>query len=154
MVNGLKDGDPEKKLRALRKTIPGVLGDPRLEARLGDIYRNLANRARHFARVKQYEKAGVQTAELVAIIDENTSTICKIADGKTFTVSLMSEQVDDWIATEYDESFWSKFRNPSETDARKNFEEWRKLTGDELAAIYNVITPPLHFKCRTTLVIK
>jgi len=165
-VSALATGDNKKALRKLASEIPGVLDDERLRNRLGDVVRNMQNRAFTFSRVKGMEAAGITRAEIVAVIDDRTSAICLILDGKTFELRTVSTFIDEFISTEYDEAFWGKFRNPSfepskdevqeagsRRDAiKKKHGDLMKSSGDDVLKQLGHPTSPFHYKCRTLVI--
>lgn len=165
-IESLKTGDRKQALKDLEKRIPGVLHDERKRRQLGDIFRNLHNRAYTFGRVKSMESAGITRVEIVAVMDRRTSPICRVMNGKSFSIKTASRFIDDWLGTEYDEGFWGRFRQPnweptaeevreagSRNDAlEKKIAPLRKLSGDELVKMLGIPIPPYHFRCRTTAV--
>jgi SPP1 gp7 family putative phage head morphogenesis protein len=154
ITDAIKSGDRNKALKQLQKKIPGILNNPKRQQELNDLFRNLTNRTHNFSRTQFFQDAGVKQIEVVAIVDKNTSSICKLMNGKTYDVSQAVAFVDKFTSTPYDDAFWSKFKNPSESEIKKNYSDLENLSGNELARRLNAPVPPFHYKCRTVVVSK
>lgn len=106
-----------------------------------------SNRVRAIGQVTAMERAGVDSYQIISIIDARTSEICKFMDGKIFDLSR---------ATDYREKILS-LKNPKEI---KDYSKW--ITPKELQAIQDqkisdpdlpagLTIPPFHWRCRSTI---
>ena len=67
------------------------------------VVRNAVNKSRNFGRVARYERLGIAEMEIVAILDDRTSTTCREMNGRRIPVSVASEFVQDVMATKMDD---------------------------------------------------
>ena len=105
---------------------------------------NGMNRTRQFGLLQSYEDVGITELEVLAVMDERTSAICKDMNGRIIPVSNGLAQRDLMMAAE----------DPEDV---KTISPWPKLEDIKGKSTKNVldqgvITPPYHFNCRTTLV--
>ena len=104
------------------------------------------SRSRNFGCVAGYEEAGVATYEILAVMDERTSPICRYMNGKVFTVKDAANLRDTILNS----------KRPD--DVRKNhpwlrLDQVQGLSDDELVKMGQAL-PPYHFFCRTTTVMR
>lgn len=108
--------------------------------------------ARNFANIEHMDEAGVTRIQFAAIIDNRTSEICQQMDGRIFTI----EQAKD---------FRQQYLDAENVEQVKSFATWHKnlqsipgnqsgsdISSQDLAQA-GVIVPPLHFRCRSELVL-
>lgn len=105
---------------------------------------NAMNRSRNFGVVQSYVDVGVTELEILAVMDERTSPICRAMNGKVFPVKKAISQRNAMMAAQ----------NPEDV---KNISPWvgadavAGKSSEEIAAL-GVVLPPYHFHCRTTVV--
>lgn len=138
-----------------------------------------SNRARTATQLNAYEEAGITRYRFVAVLDERTTDICRMLDGKVWTVASAlrlqrraqeltdAEDIKDvqpWVYKGKEGSrdilYYNKkgvrqrvaYVNESavgQQDAKGVFSE--QLSDSELEAA-GIMVPPLHHKCRSTIV--
>lgn len=104
------------------------------------------NRSRCFGAVAGYEEAGVESYEIVAMMDERTSPICRFMNGKVFYVK-DAVNVRDAIINA---------KKPADVKTSHPwlpFKVAQNMSNEELAAA-GFVVPPFHFHCRTTMVVR
>lgn len=104
------------------------------------------NRSRCFGAVAGYEEAGVESYEIVAMMDERTSPICRFMNGKVFYVKDAAKVRDAIINA----------KNPADVKTSHPwlpFKTAQNMSNEELAAA-GFVVPPFHFHCRTTMVVR
>lgn len=105
---------------------------------------NGMNRTRQFGLIQSWQDVGVTQLEILAVMDERTSDICRELNGNTIPVARSAAQRDQLMAAE----------DPEDV---KTIAPWPKLGDIQNVGMNNimsqgVVTPPYHFNCRTTLV--
>lgn len=100
------------------------------------------NRARCFGGVTAMEAANVNEYEIIAMMDERTSPICRMMNGKIFTIKDAVKLRDAAISSKTPEEF--KAAHPWIPYATA-----KSIPDDKLAAS-GLSLPPYHFYCRTT----
>ena len=102
-------------------------------------------RARSFGNIESFVQAEAETYQWLAIGDARTCPICSQLDGRMFQVSAAVQQRDAFLAAESPEAAKAAHPWVKEADvAGKNT--------DELAAA-GILMPPIHARCRCTLVV-
>ena len=118
---------------------------------------NVRNKAVTWGKVRSYQEVGVETYEIVAVIDRRTSDICNFMNGKVFNVSWANETLDQVLEANNPEEVkdiigWKRapeamaiagVDNPTSTVSPKGMESLHKEGLD---------FPPYHFRCRTIVV--
>jgi len=94
--------------------------------------------------IKGYQELGIEYLEVLAVMDERTSEICKMMNGRIIPVANAAGQRDAMMAA----------KSPEDV---KTISPWLKpaqLKGLDTKGIMGkgVIMPPYHFHCRTTVV--
>ena len=113
------------------------------------------NVSRSYSNLRFYEDSEIQQYEIVSVLDERTSDICKYMNGKIFNVSKSISK-------------YSEYDNATNIDEVKNVNPWLKSDKDGIVyykgtALNDVMTgsnlqeiginmPPYHALCRTTVV--
>ncbi len=98
-------------------------------------------RAREFGHTEAYVKAGIIEVEIVAVMDNRTTPICREMNGKIIPVKRMVELRDKIISA----------KNPEQV---KKIDKWLDVKdvkgkdGEDLPLSASM--PPYHFGCRTT----
>ena len=103
------------------------------------------NRSRTFGEISGYEEAGVATYEILAVMDERTSPVCKFMNGKVFKVKTAANVRDDIINSLPE---MVKTNHPW-----LSFKDVQNMTDEQLQAA-GFVMPPFHFHCRTTTVMR
>lgn len=129
-----------------------VLSDDKLYDRYKIVISAAVMKARNFANAKaiQYAYGTDSSLEVVAILDQKTSHICRTMNGRRIPISVASEYVDAQMSAEpgtIAKSFsWNdtaKAFNPAVT---------RRKSTSEILANSPIKLPPYHARCRTTVV--
>jgi len=121
---------------------PGVGSKP--DAYWRGLAANGMNRSRNFGQLASYEELAVQYLEIVAIIDERTSPVCILLNGKIIPLSAATSQRNRLMAAE----------SPEDVKTIAPWVSAASLKGMDSNQIVNqgVAMPPYHFNCRTTVV--
>lgn len=141
---------------------------------------SFANRGRTYAQLAAFEDAGIERFRFEAVLDQVTSNVCRFMHGRVFTVERAMQRFDDverasdpaqiadlqpWMRTGADDDghqvlFYERAgqRHPvarvAESAVGTSDRTGRyshALTNDQLEAA-GLMTPPLHGRCRSTLV--
>lgn len=121
---------------------------PGVSAKPDSYWRGLAangmNRSRNFGQLAEYEDVAVQYMQVVAVMDERTSAICKFMNGKIVPVGAAISQRNRLMTAE----------SPEDVKTIAPWVSASSLSGMSVSEIVNqgVIMPPYHFHCRTTVV--
>jgi SPP1 gp7 family putative phage head morphogenesis protein len=118
---------------------------------------NARNKATTYSRIFTYQQAGVETYEIVAVMDRRTSEICQFMNGKIFNVSWAADTVQQVVKADTPEETkdivgWK--RTPEAISIAGVTDPNQKLTPDQSLALHEagLDLPPYHFRCRTTVV--
>lgn len=127
--------------------------DPNVKDYIALLADHNTTRVAELGHVSGYEDAGIEYAEIVAVMDNRTSPICRHLNGRIIPVSAMSAQRDRLLAA-------SKSR--SIAAAKKAQPMMSATSGIGLDVLNTTSTgqiieqgvgfPPYHFRCRTTTV--
>jgi SPP1 gp7 family putative phage head morphogenesis protein len=139
-------------------------------------------RARTTSQISSYEEAGIETYEIVAVLDEVTTDICRFMDGKTFSVSAARglldslEALDDPEDVKYANPWVRKGVDPEEGGLRlyvptadgkgvtiakiarsgvgssDDRGSYTNARSDEELVALGIPVPPFHGRCRSTIV--
>ena len=122
------------------------------------------NRARSFSHLRSYAEAGVTRFQQVAVLDESTTPICEMLDGRIFSVAHAADR-------------FNAFEDATDVDEAKEAMPFMRVVQNQIlipggdvagtigprGGIGNQISstalqdagmsmPPHHFRCRTTVV--
>lgn len=103
-------------------------------------------RGRSMGSVSGFNAAGVATFRFLAVNDERTSPICQTMNGKIFTLEQANAHVDAVLET----------NDPDELKAVSPWVQPVEVAGlsvEDLAS-QGVILPPLHGRCRSTVIVE
>ncbi|MBU1028564.1 MAG: hypothetical protein KKF48_05960 [Nanoarchaeota archaeon] len=141
MAQGLGRVDIGKMLKEAFDGYKGLGVQP--EAYWRGLAANGMNRSRNFGQIQGYVDAEIKQIEVVAVLDEKTSSICRELNGKIINVSAAVRQRDALMAATRPEDVEqiSPWLSVDEAKGRM-----RGNVAD------NVGMPPYHFHCRTTTV--
>lgn len=117
------------------------------------------NTARSYSNLVSFQDAGVVQFEIVAVIDEVTSFVCKhIMNGRTFTVEVALKRFENLMSANTPEEYkrlmpWCEERNTDKGRIyRVNNFDFDETITDEALEQANFSTPPFHGNCRTTMI--
>jgi len=107
-------------------------------------------RVREFARLTNYEKCGAKRYQIVAVMDERTSDICRALDGKIFEVETALETMNamfDCPEHETVNEAKARLKKLAPFVSEKQIE----YDGDRPIGIHGLYSPfpPFHWRCRT-----
>jgi hypothetical protein len=98
-------------------------------------------KARNFSQALAYRELGIEELEIVAIIDQITSPLCREMHGRRIRVTTAAEYVDDVLSTPANQVV-------------KRF-PWQPVSGgsstEQILSAMPVKLPPYHGRCRTTV---
>ncbi|MDI7227949.1 hypothetical protein QMM87_04555 [Leptospira santarosai] len=142
---------PEPKEKPGKKK-EGEAPKAKLRSKLGDIVRGQILRSRNFSRTMRFEQIGIKRLEIVAVMDDHTSYICREMNGKTIEVQTCVQYVREFLADDPTrDNFWKDRQNPSESELRQL--DIASKSGDEITSFLRNKMPPYHAGgCRTTAV--
>ncbi|MDI7187948.1 hypothetical protein QMM42_17395 [Leptospira santarosai] len=142
---------PEPKEKPGKKK-EGEAPKAKLRSKLGDIVRGQILRSRNFSRTERFEQIGIKRLEIVAVMDDHTSYICREMNGKTIEVQTCVQYVREFLADDPTrDNFWKDRQNPSESELRQL--DIASKSGDEITSFLRNKMPPYHAGgCRTTAV--
>jgi hypothetical protein len=104
-------------------------------------------KVRNFSQVMSYEELGFSHLEVVAILDQKTSAVCKEMNGRRIAVSSAVEYVRDYMSAP-PTSVSKKFSWPDSG----SFSQLRGKATSEIVESLACKLPPYHGNCRTTVV--
>lgn len=112
------------------------------------------SRIRNVSNIAGYEKAGIEYAEVVAIMDDLTSDICLEMNGRLIPVRQMIKIRDDILSIQTDDRSVQEIKNelkeivPFWKD--KDTEEIKGKDTIEILDLHpGLALPPYHWRCRT-----
>lgn len=144
MEEGLGRKDIGEKIRGFfdEDNYPGVGSKP--EAYWRGLAANAMNRTRNFAMIQAYDEVGVTKLQIVAVMDERTSPVCRMLNGRVVLLSTAAGQRDMLMAAD----------DPEDVKTISPWVPAKDLEGLSTKAITEkgVIMPPYHFHCRTQVV--
>ena len=175
---GIGDGLGYREIgKELRDKIPGLWG--KYGANYSNVVANVGvQRARAFAEITAYTEAGIDAAELIAVLDQRTTDICRFLDGQIISVNNVAHILNQTLEITNPEEIksvspWISTRKNPQTgipqlvtrngvvladivrsgygrlDDRGQFSAYKM--NDQLAIDANIGPPPYHGLCRTTM---
>jgi len=154
----LKTGDINSAIKSLEEKLLGKLDkegkriNSEIVTKLDWIVRDNVNRSRTFSRSLRMEQVGITRVQILAIMDQRTSHICKSLNGKTVELKTVNAYINEFISDDPERAgFWNDRKNPTVEQAKAL--DLDNLTGDEVLAHLGHKAPPYHPRCRTTLVV-
>lgn len=158
----LETGNPSKALKELETAFFGELPDGRtaqgkealakikeLRDKMDYTFRGQLYRAQTFSQIQRMNAVGITTVEVVAILDQKTSEICRLMNGRKFSVETLMSFVTEFTSDDpTTPAFWQKYKNPPQEALR----DWGKLNDKEVLSRIPNKLPPYHVRCRTTVV--
>jgi SPP1 gp7 family putative phage head morphogenesis protein len=119
------------------------------EWKIRRIITTTTNKSQQYAAINYMSQAGVERYEVVAMIDNKTSDVCRAMNGKTFTTAVGRAKV---VKVGKSDPLDVPKVSPFVSAVFENADDLEDITGDELAAEYSIFSPPFHPHCRTQLV--
>lgn len=112
---------------------------------------HVATRVAEMGHVSGYEDAGIEYVEVVAVLDDKTSAICRHMHGRVIETKTLSKQRDLLLDAAKSNDFNALKRAQPMLSGNKAMEilsldKTSDITGKGIAL------PPYHFRCRTTTV--
>lgn len=178
--SGLKQG---KKTSAIAETLREAFSKkiPRPDSYWSVVAEAFVGRARATSQVLSYAEMGIETYELVAVIDDVTTDICRFMDGKQFSVQTALQLVDKldeiedpeeiiyahpWVRKGPHPDGGMRLYVPSsdgstvtiakiERSGVGKHADWGEYSGaktDAELATLGIPIPPFHGRCRTVIV--
>jgi hypothetical protein len=153
----LKTGDTNSAIKALEEKLLGKLDadgrrvNSEIANKLEYIVRDNIYRSQNFSRSLRMQEEGIYRVEIVAILDQRTSEICKSLNGKTVELKTVNTYIQNFLSDDPERpGFWQDRKNPTDYAVRQlGFD---KMTGDEILSHLGHKAPPFHIRCRTTVV--
>lgn len=131
------------KAIAAAKAAGKILTEDEAQNRYRMVVSNAVNKARNFSQVLSMQELGFQELEIVAILDQKTSAICRGMNGRRVRIETMANFVNDVLDTEpaaVPKSFpWPKTAPQGKTT--------------QVIESMSCKMPPYHGHCRTTVVV-
>lgn len=123
---------------------------------------HVGTQARVFSRLESYERVGITTYRVVAVLDDRTSDICQMMHGQTFTVQQGLDVAEVW-SSEYspedvkEKAGWLRVNEAAKLAGLKDYKPGTvspKISpkGMDALAKAGMALPPYHFRCRTDIV--
>ncbi len=132
----------------VRKALGEAFEHPHITDYYDLCMRNAVNKARNYGRIFQYERLGIAMVEIVAILDNKTSAICREMNGRRIEVQMLADHVREVLQTPMDE-LKEKFAWPTPEQVRS----YEGLSTKQIMDSISCKLPPYHGRCRTTTVI-
>ncbi len=174
---GIRDGIGYREIgKELREQLPGMWG--KYGANYSNVVANAGvQRSRAFAQVTAYQEAGIEFAELIAILDQRTTDICRYLDGQVIRVNSVAEILNQTLEIENPEEIknvspWVSTKKNAEGQPQlvtrngvvladilrsgvgnldDNGQYRARIMGEQLGVDASIGPPPYHGYCRTTM---
>lgn len=147
LQEGLGRAEIGTRMKNFFNTYVGVTSRP--DSYWRGLAANGMNRARNFGLVQGYVELNIQYLEILAVLDERTSEVCKEMNGKRIPVADAVVQRDTLMAMQDPEDV--RLVSPFVQLSDIQNENGRTKAISDLSAM-GVTMPPYHFNCRTTVV--
>lgn len=112
---------------------------------------HVATRVAEMGHVAGYEEAGIEYVEVVAVLDEKTSAICRHMHGRVIGTKVLSDQRDLLLETAQSGDFDAAKSAQPMLSGTKAMEILSLDKTSDITA-KGIALPPYHFRCRTTTV--
>ncbi len=146
-IKGISAYTPEVKKR-MRDKLGEAFEHPHVKDYYDLCIRNAVNKSRNYGRTFQYERLGIAEVEVVAVLDNKTSRICRAMNGRRISVPMLADYVRETLETPMDE-LTEKFAWPTNKDA----DAYSEMSTDQIMSKIKCKLSPYHGRCRTTTVI-
>lgn len=132
--------------RAIADKLKGKMTEEKLYNRYGLVMANATNKARNYSRVLTYEQLNFYEIEIVAIIDQKTSRICKEMNGRRIEIKVAAQYVREVMSTNPDKVV-ETFPWPKEKDIPFG------ASTQEILDKCPCKLPPYHGHCRSSALV-
>lgn len=132
--------------KAIATKLNAKMTEEKLYTRYGLVMANATNKARNYSRVLEYEKLDFYEIEIVAIIDQKTSRICKEMNGRRIEIKIAAQYVREVMSTDPDKVV-EIFPWPKEKDIPFGG------STQEILDKCPCKLPPYHGHCRTSALV-
>lgn len=107
---------------------------------------NATTKARNFGAVESFVQGGFEEIEILAMLDERTSDICRYMNGKVFKTEWAVSQRDKMMAA----------TSPDLAKLASRWVKYSEIVGRTPEQLYQngICLPPYHARCRTTVVVR
>lgn len=126
---------------------------PTFRGTLQDYFSGLSatvrNRATNIGNVITYQEIGVEEYEIIAVMDERTSEICQLMNGRRFTIEQAREYVEKYLGATTPEEIKDQVGWRKPADVEKILKGPKGKQQERLSGA-GMQLPPYHFRCRTT----
>lgn len=112
---------------------------------------HITTRIGEVGHVSGYEAAGIESVEVVAVLDEKTSDICRHMHGRIIPLSVLSEQRDRLLDAARRHDFNATKRAQPMLSGKSALDIMSLDKTSDITA-RGIGLPPYHFRCRTTSV--
>ena len=124
---------------------------PKIQDYFGIMADHLTSKISEMGHVSGYEEAGIEQVEVVAILDDRTTPICRQMHGRIIPVSALSDQRDRILSAAQSGDLGAiKAAQPQVSGKRETEICMMGKTSDIIKSGMGL--PPYHFRCRTTTV--
>ncbi len=113
---------------------------------------HITTRIGEMGHVSGYEEAGVESVEVVAVLDDRTSEICRHMHGRIIPVRALSDQRDLLLDAAKRHDFEATKRAQPMLSGSKAMNILAMDRTSDIIGTGGVALPPYHFRCRTTTV--
>ncbi len=130
-VQLINQGYGQKELKEeLKNSIGGMIN--RSDWYWNVLSADVMNRARNFATINEFHKIGFEVYELVAVLDERTTEICRYMNGRVFTVEKARELIQETIDAGVPSSDF-------QIDKLKNIRPWVRFSAERAKTGWNAL---------------
>jgi hypothetical protein len=132
---GIRDGLGRVEIgRMLQERLPGMWEG------MGDRYARVVaangiSRARSYSEVASYKTVGIEKLEVVAVLDERTSDICRYMDGQIISVSAVSQTIEDAASVSKPQDIYTVSPFMNVKDVGEGQREIQTQTGTRVADV-------------------
>lgn len=120
------------------------------EYKIDRIVRTTTNKMRSYASVNYMHQAGVTQFQVLALIDNKTSNICRKMNGKIFSVPASRARILK-VSKSQPSSVPRVTPFVSSVFKTDELDELDDLTGEDLLSTHGIFAPPYHGNCRTQI---
>tara|TARA_R110000851_G_scaffold1514_7_gene5645 strand:- start:674 stop:3100 length:2427 start_codon:yes stop_codon:yes gene_type:complete len=121
------------------------------EYKIDRIVRTTTNKMRSYASVNYMQQVGVKQFEVLAMIDNKTSDICRKMNGKVFSVPASRARILK-VSKSKPSSVPTMTPFVSSVFKAKDLDQLDNLTGEDLLSTHGIFAPPYHGNCRTQII--
>lgn len=142
---------PLGKTDGQRKFIENMAQTLEIEQyKIDRIVRTTTNKMRSYASVNYMQQVGVKSFEVLAMIDNKTSDICRKMNGKVFSVPASRARILK-VTKSKPSSVPNVTPFVSSVFKTNELDQLDDLTGEDLLSNHGIFAPPYHGNCRTQI---